>query len=248
MSRFVIVAGPSCVGKSTLEKALRKFCPDLAARLQAPVLYNCRDPRPGEVDGLTYRFRSRERLESLRDREGFLVMDVRNDIQALAMADLQAVLDSGKDAFFEGNPYIACALMNAPQLQDVPMVTVFMSPVSAEEVAYLIAEAPGQVERIVTDVMRRKLLRRTQRQKGILSVRDLEDIEARCGAAYRELGYAHQFQYVLPNHDGEDSENWDAFYYPLGDARRCLLDFAAILRGEEPTWAEKWSKELVGEG
>ena len=22
----------------------------------------------------------------------------------------------------------------------------------------------------------------------------------------------------LPNHDGEDSENWDAFYYPIGDA------------------------------
>jgi hypothetical protein len=32
-----------------------------------------------------------------------------------------------------------------------------------------------------------------------------------------------------PNHDGEASENWDAFYYPLGDAREALLAFAALL-------------------
>jgi guanylate kinase len=31
----------------------------------------------------------------------------------------------------------------------------------------------------LTDVMRRKLLRRTQRQKGILSLKDLENIELR---------------------------------------------------------------------
>jgi len=38
-------------------------------------------------------------------------------------------------------------------------------------------------------------------------------------SAYDEVTEAHYFQYVIPNHDGEDSENWDAFYYPLGDAR-----------------------------
>ena len=92
MPRFVILSGPSCIGKSPLARALRKFFPDLAAKLQSPVLYNCRDPRPGELDGVTYHFRSREYLESLRGKEGFLVVDVRNDIQALALADLQAIL------------------------------------------------------------------------------------------------------------------------------------------------------------
>jgi guanylate kinase len=245
MARFVILSGPSCIGKSPLQKALGRLYPDLAARLQAPVLYNSRDPRPGEVDGVAYHFRSREYLESLRGEEGYLVMDVRKDIQALAMADLQAVLDSGSDAFFEGNPYIAAALMKAPELQGTPLVAVFLSPLSREEIETLGREASGQVERIVADVMRRKLLRRTQKQKGILSLRDQEDIEARCGAAYRELGYAWQFEHVFPNHDGEDSENWDAFYFPLGDARKCLLDFVAILQGEEPRFAEKWDEGTI---
>jgi len=246
MARLVILSGPSCVGKTPLVKALARFYPDLHARLRALVLYNSREPRPGEVDGVSYHFRSREHLESLRGRDGYVVLDVRRDIQALAMDDLRAVLDGGSDAFFEGNPYVAGALMGAPELAHIPQVTVFLSPLSAEELGYLKERAPEQVEGIVADVMRRKLLRRTAKQKGVLSLRDLEDIEARCRAAYAELGYAWQFQYVLPNHDGEDSENWDAFYFPLGDARRCLLDFAAILLGEAPVRAEKWDRALLG--
>ena len=246
MSRLVILSGPSCVGKSPLQKALAKFHPDLAKQLCAPVLYNCREPRPGEVDGVAYHFRPREYLESLRGKPGYLVMDVRNDIQALAMADVQAVLECGQDAFFEGNAYVATALMDAPELAGVPKLSVFLAPLSGDEIREIDQHAPGQVARIVTDAMRRKLLRRTQKQKGILSLRDLEDIEARCAAAWREMAHAWRFDHVLPNHDGEDSENWDAFYYPLGDARKCLQDFVAALKGEGTAWAERWEEGLAG--
>jgi guanylate kinase len=93
--------------------------------------------------------------------------------------------------------------------------------------------------------MRRKLLRRTRKQKSELSLRDLENIETRAGSAFRELKMAHQFDAVLPNHDGEDSDNWDAFYYPLGDARRSLLAFVDLLRGLLPDWAENWEADLL---
>lgn len=246
MPRFVILSGPSCMGKTPLRKALCRFYPELAAGLQAPVLYNCRAPRPGEADGVAYHFRSREYLEGLRGKDGYVVLDVRRDIQALAMAELRAILAAGRDAFFEGNPYIAAALMEAPELGATPMVTVFLSPLSAEEIGELRRDAPGEVEEIVAQVMRRKLLRRAIKLHGILSLPDLQDIEARCRAAYRELAYAARFQYVFPNHDGEDSENWEGFGLPLGDARKCLLDFAAVLRGEEPRFAEKWEEEVTG--
>jgi guanylate kinase len=51
---------------------------------------------------------------------------------------------------------------------------------------------------------------------------------------------------VIPNHDGEDSDNWEAFYYPLGDARRALLTFADLLEGRVPACAEKWDPDLLG--
>jgi guanylate kinase len=93
--------------------------------------------------------------------------------------------------------------------------------------------------------MRRKLLRRTRRQKGDLSVKDLEDVETRASSAYRELQEACHFQYVIPNHDGEDSDNWEAFYYLIGDARKTLDAFAALLKGSAPPGVEKWDEELL---
>jgi len=60
--RLVILSGPSCVGKSPLEKALGRFFPELRQRLQKLVLYNSRAPRPGEMDGKDYYFRTREQI------------------------------------------------------------------------------------------------------------------------------------------------------------------------------------------
>jgi guanylate kinase len=47
------------------------------------------------------------------------------------------------------------------------------------------------------------------------------------------------------NHDGGDSENRDAFHYPLGDARVSLDAFVALLKGEMPDDAESWEAGLL---
>jgi guanylate kinase len=56
---------------------------------------------------------------------------------------------------------------------------------------------------------------------------------------------AWRFDYVIPNHDGEDSDHWDAFYYPIGDARKTLLAFADVLAGRAPAYVERWDRDLV---
>src|SRR5712692_7981403 len=134
--RLVILSGPSCVGKSPLAKALGRFHPDLRANLQSIVLFNSRSPRPGERDGEDYHFRSREQIETLRDRERHVVMDVRGDLQALDLEDLSALLNTG-DAFFEGNPFIGRTLQTHPKLQGVKRLSVFLSPLSREELLFL---------------------------------------------------------------------------------------------------------------
>lgn len=262
MSRFVMLSGPSCVGKGPLHNALKRLYPDLERRLEKLVLFNSRAPRPGEQDGVDYHFRPRQEIEALRlrpstgsghrsgqalrGREGYIVLDVRGDLQALDVENLREVLSGEKDAFFEGNPFVPMEALKSPLLSDVPKLSVFLSPLSRDEILFL--RDPDRrisLPDFVTDVMRRKLLRRTQRQKRILSSKDLENIERRAGSAHREMQLAYHFDYVIPNHDGEDSENWDAFYYPIGDARRALLAFAAILSGEETGYAEKWDRDLL---
>jgi guanylate kinase len=241
--RLVILSGPSCVGKSPLCSALGKFYPEIDSKLRKLVLVNSRNPRPGEVDGVDYHFRTREQVEALRADSRYAVLEARSDLQALNVEELKLSLENG-DVLFEGNPYVGRALQTHPQLNEVKKLSVFVSPLSREEVEYLKGRKVSLPE-FVADVQRRKLLRRMTYQKHILSARDLEEIEVRCGAAYREMREACRFDHVIVNHDGEDSEHWDAFYYPVGDARKTLESFAALLRGEAPAGVEKWEEGLV---
>lgn len=246
MARLVLLSGPSCVGKGPLVNALRRHHPELAAPLVPLVLHNSRAPRPGEADGVDYHFRPREEIQRLADSAGFVACEVRGDFQALELATIDRILESGGDAFFEGNPFIPDLLRREGVLDRYPTLTVFLSPLSRAEIVYLCDPARRvDLRSFVTDVMRRKLLRRTTRQKTHLSQVDLANIEKRAGSALDELAYAHGFDHVIPNHDGEDSENWDAFYYPVGDAFKTLAAFAALLVEESPEHAEHWDKDLV---
>jgi len=243
MGRLVILSGPSCVGKGPLHKALKIFHPQLAGKLTKLVLYDSRLPRPGEVDGVDYHFRTREYIEQLRNNSDFLVTDVRGDLQALDLNYLRQTLARG-DVFFEGNPFIAVELLDMAESQKMDTLSVFLSPLSKAEIEELKARQNINLETFVADVMRRKLLRRTTKQKSILSLADLENIEVRARSAYEEMKEAWRFDFVIPNHDGEGSDNWNAFYYPIGDARAALMCFAEILSGEKSTYAESWTQGL----
>lgn len=241
--RLIVLAGPSCAGKTPLIKALAKLYPDLHDALQALILYNSRDPRPGETDGVDYHFRTEEQVRALEHQERYVVMDVRGDIVALDLEELSTMLESG-DVLFEGNPFIGEVLLTHPSLDRFRKLTVFMTPVSREEIIYL-RDRGAALADLITDIMRRRLLRRTRKQKGELSLKDLENIEKRASSAWGELSKAYLYDHVIPNHDGEDSENWDAFYYPLGDAHSSLHSFVALLRDEQAVDVEKWEHGLI---
>ncbi len=243
--RLFILTGPSCIGKSPLVRSLGRFYPTIWGSFQQLVLYNDRDPRPGEVDGIQYHFRPREEIRALEENPDFLVMDVRGDLQALDQRALKNALKEGA-VFYEGNPYLGSFLQESPDLADSNRISIFMSPISKDEILDLRDRHPPlDFPALVTDIMRRKLLRRTRKQKGELSLPDQKNVEKRAGAAYRELQTAYKFNYVLPNHDGEDSENWDAFYYPLGEARIALKAVVSLLQGEKPDVLESWGKKFL---
>lgn len=246
MEKLIVLSGPSCVGKGPLVSALKKSYPGLVRNLLPLILINSRTPRPGEHDGVDYHFRPREQIEELRMQKGFLVLDVRGDLQAL---NLRQMVQSLKEhsLLFEGNPFVGYRILNAASDAGIPTVSAFLSPLTGAELLSFAVKFRGkQLEALIADIMRRKLLRRTANQKGLLSLKDLEEIERRCGSACAELKEAWRFDHIIPNHDGEDSENWMAFPNPVGDARRATAALAAILSGLAlPPEVEKWPEEFM---
>ena len=61
---MVVLSGPSAVGKSTVVRCLRDHVPDLYFSVSATT----RAPRPGEVDGVDYRFVTPDAFSHLIDR------------------------------------------------------------------------------------------------------------------------------------------------------------------------------------
>lgn len=245
--RLILLTGPSGIGKSPLQKALYRLFPEIQQNMVPLVLYNSRPPRPGEKDGIDYHFRTRGEIEALRAQDNYVVMDIRGDLQAL---DLNVLLTNLKnhEVFFEGNPFIGKVLLMHPGLSRIEKLPVFMSPLSQEEIVSL-KEPSNHISltSLITDVMRRKLLRRTKKQKGVLSLKDLENIERRAASAFGELQTAYLFDYIIPNHDGEDSEHWDAFYYPIGDARKALMAFTALLKNKSTDYPESWEADVMSQ-
>lgn len=241
--RFVMLSGPSCVGKGPLCQSLQTLYPQMANKLHKLVLYNSRKPRPGELEGEDYYFRSREEMERLGKKERFVLLEVRGDLQGIDLDELSSIIGQGEDIFFEGNPFVPQALRDLPELELIPMLRVFLSPLSRSEILWY-KQRGVNIDELATDIQRRKLLRRTQKQKGILSLPDLENIEKRAQSAPSELRLAWQFDWVIPNHDGEDSENWNAFYYPVGDALKAVRCFADLLQGDHDAYAERWERSL----
>lgn len=250
MGRFILLSGPSCVGKGPLFRTILRLDKDLREKVQKIVLYNDRERRLGEVDGEDYHFRSPEEVSGLPTSDFVKVnlgSDAKPNWQALELAALEKARSSGLIAFLEAHYTIVERLQDMGMAEESSTSSVFISPLSKAEIKELKTRSDVKLPDFVTSVMRRKLLRRTLRSKGILSLPDLEDIEKRAGRAPKELAHAHRYNHIIPNHDGENNDNWEQHYYPLGDARTAYMAFRAILRAEQPQGTETWGSDTFPE-
>lgn len=66
--RLTVLAGPTAVGKGTVVRALKERHPELVVSVSATT----RAPRPGEIDGVHYRFLSDEQFDALLAEGGLL--------------------------------------------------------------------------------------------------------------------------------------------------------------------------------
>ena len=127
--KLVIISGPSGAGKSTVLKRLLDDCP---LPLELSVSVTTRGPRPGEQDGVDYRFLSQEEFTRRRQQGQFLEWKEvfgRGDFYGTLNDTVTAGLNAGKWVVLEID--VEGAMMVLGQRGDA--ITVFLHPGSPQE-------------------------------------------------------------------------------------------------------------------
>jgi len=95
-AQLIIISGPSGVGKDTIIEAMRRL--PTAAAYHYVVTCTTRPSRPGEVDGIHYRFLTPAAFAALRDEDGFLEWaEVHGNWYGTPRDSVRAALAAGRD-------------------------------------------------------------------------------------------------------------------------------------------------------
>ena len=135
---LIILSSPSGAGKSTLARRLMDWDPTLAFSVSATT----RAPRPGEVDGEHYHFRSRAAFEALVASGGMLEhAEVFGNYYGSPKAPVEAAMTEGRDTLFDIDWQGGQQVRNSSLGKDV--VSIFVLPPS---IAALEARLRGRAQ------------------------------------------------------------------------------------------------------
>lgn len=168
-ARLFVVSGPSGVGKGTLVALLR----ERLTRLGLTVSATTREPRPGEVDGVSYHFLDDAEFERRVGEGEFLEWAwVHGHRYGTLRSEVERVLSEGRSVVLEIDVQGALSV----RASHPEAVLVFIEPPSPEE------------------------LERRLRGRG---TEDEASIERRLANAHREMSYADRYDVRIVNDDLE---------------------------------------------
>jgi guanylate kinase len=239
-----MLSGPSCVGKSPLTAAVKKYRPEVKF-IQATVIkskesrYN--KPRPDElaVWNNPDNWRTMAEIETLKNNRRFVVDYCHGFAQVI---DLDKIINAPTDAVLMESYYtMAQKIVKSDYLAGVDIKGVFLSPLSCNEIPAL-----DDVPLAIRLLMMFKQYQRAEFHGRAIDNVWLADMRQRVNDAINEIRVACDYDYVIVNHDGEGAENWqrhnDGVFYakPTGDAGLAVDSLADILAGKNPKNAEHW--------
>lgn len=166
---LMALSGPSGCGKGTIIKALLDERKDTVVSISMTT----REPRPGEVDGVHYYFRTREEFEKTIAEDGFLeYAEYNGNYYGTPIEPIRRWLDEGKNVILE------IEVQGAEKVMDKwpDLVSMFIAVPSYEE-------------------LERRLRGRGTEEEAV--------IQKRLAAARYEMSRAHRYQYIVLNDEVE---------------------------------------------
>ena len=164
---LIVLSGPSGVGKGTVCAALRKQSSNLVYSVSATT----RQPRPNEVEGVHYFFKSRSEFQKMIEQDALLEWaEYMGNYYGTPKQFVQDTLDSGKDVILE------IEVQGALQIQKMfpEGIFIFLTPPSLPE-------------------LKQRILGRGTESEDIVS--------GRMTVAEKELALMHKYDYAVVNDD-----------------------------------------------
>lgn len=162
---LIVLSGPSGAGKGTLCQELLRQMPQVKYSVSATT----RQPRPGEVDGLHYYFRSREEFQTMIEEDQLLEWaEFCGNYYGTPQFAVEQAIQAGNDVILE------IEIQGALQVKKrFPQgVFIFVVPPSMDELSQRIHKRGTESEEV---------------------------IQKRLKTAARELEYVSEYDYVVVN-------------------------------------------------
>jgi len=189
---LVIISGPSGVGKDTIIAAMRRL--PGAAAYHYVVTCTTRAPRPGEEDGIDYRFLTPEAFSRMREEAGFLeCAEVHGNWYGTPRDSVRAALAAGRHVVLKIDVQGAATVKR--EVHDA--LLIFLMPPSTEELFTRL------------------------RARGTESAHELE---IRQRNAMHELAQRDDYDHVVENRTGEIDRTAGAIVRIIDDEQRAHAD------------------------
>ena len=171
--KLFVVSGPAGAGKSEIVKLLLKKHPDV----KLSVSCTTRNPRPGEIDGVSYHFVSDERFDELINEGAFYEWAfVHQNRYGTLKSAVAKELDEGHDLILEIDVQGCLQVLE----QNPDATGVFVCPPSRENLEKRLRGRGTETE---------------------------ESIRVRLGNVAKEVSTAYKYDYVIVHQDWADVPN-----------------------------------------
>ena len=236
--RLILLSGPSCVGKGPLTAAVKEFRPEIKfTKLSVIKSKQSRHnvPRPDEygVWNNPDCWRTEEEFAALKGNDRFVIGNCHGFSQAV---NLDMIVNFPEQTILMEMYYpMVGPMLAAARLKDIKIETVFVSPISEDEIEF-VRSCGMDAETVIKALMAVKQHNRIIFHKRSVDPEFLRDIKKRIDDSVLEIASAKNYKYVIVNRDGEGSPNWNRVAdgtftaQPVGDAKLAMDKLAEILK------------------
>lgn len=166
---LIVLSGPSGVGKGTVREQL--FQTEQAEKYRFSVSATTRKPRDGEVDGVSYYFKTKEAFEMMIANDELIEhAQFVDNYYGTPKAEVESRLNEGYDVFLEIE--VDGAMQVKSKMPEA--VFIFIAPPSLETLTERLQKRGTETDDVIT---------------------------SRVARAKQELEYQSAYDYVVINHD-----------------------------------------------